>query len=221
MSPLNGGGGVTPDGCPVDAYASLPSEPELSRVAHLVHGRHSILDLGAGTGRIADPLARAGHRVVAVDESAEMLARVRIAEPLRARIEEVNVGEQFDAVLMLSHLVNTPSVVQRHALLRTAARHLVPDGVLVVQRHDPGRRLQPGRVVLGPVEVGLTDVDDSGWPTVRATTRYRLGDRSWSQTWQAMVLDDDAIVQAFGDNGLRVVQLDGAWVVAASGATTR
>jgi ubiquinone/menaquinone biosynthesis C-methylase UbiE len=50
-------------------------EPEI------VHGAippgASILELGAGAGRMTRPLVTLGHPVVAVDESGEMLARIR------------------------------------------------------------------------------------------------------------------------------------------------
>src|SRR6266540_3949146 len=41
-----------------------------------------ILELGSGTGRVAFPLANAGHRVVGIDTSTSMLARA--SEKLKA-----------------------------------------------------------------------------------------------------------------------------------------
>jgi len=58
----------------------LPAEPELRVVRQLLGERRTVLDLGCGTGRIADPLAAEGCHVVAVDESAALLERV-LAEP--------------------------------------------------------------------------------------------------------------------------------------------
>ncbi|HEX9610376.1 MAG TPA: methyltransferase domain-containing protein, partial [Gemmatimonadales bacterium] len=53
--------------------------------------RGPVLELGCGTGRMLLPLARAGHTVVGLDNSRQMLARCRAkvaAEPaaVRARI---------------------------------------------------------------------------------------------------------------------------------------
>jgi predicted RNA methylase len=61
-----------------------PGEPE---IVHAAAGspRASVLELGAGTGRIADALAALGHPVVAVDESPEMLAHIRNAETVARR----------------------------------------------------------------------------------------------------------------------------------------
>jgi SAM-dependent methyltransferase len=69
-----GPGVITPDGCAVDFYALAPPGPEPAIVHASAGSAHaSVLELGAGTGRIADVLAGMGHDVVAVDESPEML----------------------------------------------------------------------------------------------------------------------------------------------------
>lgn len=112
-------------------YPRLPAEPDLSQVRRYAEGRRSVLDLGCGTGRIAEPLAVVGHEVVAVDESAEMLSHLRRATPILARVQDLDLDRRFDLVLLLSHLVNDPDAP---ALLATAARHLEPDGLLLIQR---------------------------------------------------------------------------------------
>jgi SAM-dependent methyltransferase len=72
-----GPGVITPDGCSVDFYALLPPMGEPEVVHGAIPAGASILELGAGAGRMTHPLVRLGHLVVAVDESGEMLARVR------------------------------------------------------------------------------------------------------------------------------------------------
>jgi SAM-dependent methyltransferase len=205
---------VAPDGSPVEVYAALPAEPDLTTVISLIRDKHTVLDLGAGAGRIAEPLAQAGHAVVAVDESAEMLAHLRHARTVHATIEGFDADSRFDAVLLLSHIINTPDETQRRAALDAVARHLSPEGVAVVQRHDPARRLHPDCTWLGSVQVALTDLDDSQWPTVHATTRYQLGAQVWDQPWTAVVLDDAATTSALQLSGLRPVRMDGPWVQA-------
>lgn len=187
---------LAPDGCPVEAYAALPAEPDLSAVLAYVQGGHSVLDLGAGAGRIADPLAKAGYDVLAVDESAEMLSFARHARRLRSRIEDLACEERFDAVLLLSHLVNTPEPQQRRALLAVAARHVAANGHVIIQRHDPKAEQRAGHTKVGEVGIGLSDIDAGQWPLVRATTRYEFGSRRWEQQWEALVLDDDATNRA-------------------------
>jgi SAM-dependent methyltransferase len=205
---------VTADGCPVEAYARLPAEPELSVVLDYAAGRRKVLDLGAGAGRIADPLAAAGHDVLAVDESPAMLDRVRYARTVRSAVEELDLEERFDAVLLLSHLVNTADDDRRTALLSRAAHHLQDDGLLIVQRHDPARSWQPGGAQLGEVRVELTDLDTGRWPLVSAVTRYRVGAQSWAQPWVARILDDNETSDAMNAAGLTHVTVAGAWVTA-------
>jgi SAM-dependent methyltransferase len=60
------------------------------RVAGKVAG--PILELGAGTGRVSIPLARAGARVVGIDRSAAMLARAR------ARVRRERLGRRLQLV---------------------------------------------------------------------------------------------------------------------------
>ena len=122
-NPASGPGVITPDGCAVDFYALLPPgrEPE---IIHRAAGRAdaSILELGSGTGRVTNALVNLGHPVVAVDESPEMLAHIRTAELVCARIEDLALSRTFDVVLLASHLLNVPDTGIRQALLRTCAR---------------------------------------------------------------------------------------------------
>jgi SAM-dependent methyltransferase len=195
-------------------YAALPAEPELSVVRQHAAGRSRVLDLGCGTGRIADPLAAAGHVVVAVDESPQMLAEVRVAQPVRAQIEDLELDQRFDLVLALSYLVNSPDV--RSRVLATCSRHVSADGLVLLQRHHPARRLVASdtETMVGDVRLLLVDVDDAAWPTVHATTVYRLGAEEWRQAWSAVILDDAATEAALQQAGLEAVSMDGVWVTA-------
>src|SRR5208282_5196498 len=85
--PGTGPGVITPDGCAVDFYARMTALGEPEIVHEAAGPGASVLELGCGTGRITHPLVALGHPVVAVDESPEMLAQVRDAETVCARIE--------------------------------------------------------------------------------------------------------------------------------------
>ena len=129
---------ITRDGCAVDFYARMTAmgEPE---IVHDAAGPGTwILELGCGTGRITHPLVALGHPVVAVDESPEMLAYVRGAETVRARIEDLALGRRFDVVLLASHLINTDDIPARAALLAACRRHVADDGSVIIQQHAPG-----------------------------------------------------------------------------------
>lgn len=94
-----------------------------------------VLDLGCGTGGHAVILANRGYAVVGVDRSAGMLERAR-ARASSARFElgdlgSVNLGETFDAVLMmfavLGYQVGNAEVL---AAFASARRHAQPGTLL-------------------------------------------------------------------------------------------
>lgn len=195
MSAGTGPGAITDDGCPVEVYLRFPPQGEADLVHAQVPAAASVLDLGCGTGRIAHPLAALGHQVVAVDQSAQMLAHVNLPGVVHAPIAGLDLGRTFDAVLMASHLVNTVDDEVRRGFLTTAARHLRPGGVLIAEQYPPewfeavGDR-SGGRI--GDVHADLRDVRRDG-DVVTATICYRFGDDSWTQTFSALRLDDEAL----------------------------
>ena len=67
-------GHMAPDGSPVELFARLPAGSVPQLIHDAIPPGASILELGAGAGRITHPLIGLGHEVVAVDESPEMLA---------------------------------------------------------------------------------------------------------------------------------------------------
>lgn len=97
--------------------AAPTGEPE--QIDAFLQPQSSVLELGAGTGRIADPLAQLGHHVTAVDDSDRMLAEVRHARTVRARIEDLRLAQRFDAVLLPTNLIHYPGVDLRRAVLAT------------------------------------------------------------------------------------------------------
>jgi SAM-dependent methyltransferase len=141
---------VAPDGSPVDVYLRLPERGEGVLVAEAVPPPATLLELGSGVGRVTRQLVRLGYEVVAVDESAEMLAHVRNAETVLARIEDLDLGRRFDAALLLSNLL-TVEAVQRRAFLDACARHTD----LVVVETLPIGWLPPPSVRVEKIEAGV------------------------------------------------------------------
>jgi SAM-dependent methyltransferase len=207
---------VAPDGSPVDLYLRLPPLGEAEVVHGLVPAGAEILELGCGVGRVTHELVRLGHRVVAVDESAEMLAHVRGAEPVRSTIQELALERRFPCVLLMSHLVNDDEA--RAGFLRACARHVTADGVVLVERHPPGWHPEPGRrrQLEGGVVVSLERVVVEP-PFVAATVRYEADGATWLHPFRARLLDDDELESELRAAGLRLVRRigdAGAWVEA-------
>jgi ubiquinone/menaquinone biosynthesis C-methylase UbiE len=106
-----------------------------------------VLEIAAGSGRIAVAMAAAGFSVTAVDYDPSMLARAasasRAAGPdVESRLElveadllglELSGGPRFHlAILALNSILLLGSMENQKAALETMARHLVPGGTAVV-----------------------------------------------------------------------------------------
>jgi SAM-dependent methyltransferase len=114
--------------------ADLPVWSELGRA----HGG-PILDVGAGTGRTALDLGRLGHEVVALDQDPVLLAELeRRAAGLPVRIvcadaRSFDLQERFRLIIVPMQTVQLLGGASgRECLLRAAARHLQPDGIVAL-----------------------------------------------------------------------------------------
>ena len=124
---------IAPDGSPVLLYARLPAlgEPEL--IHRAVPAGAQILELGAGAGRITHELLALGHEVVAVDNSSAMLAVIRGAETVLADLEALDLRRRFPVVVLASNFINDPDTATRRAYLASCARHVLPNGQVLLQ----------------------------------------------------------------------------------------
>jgi SAM-dependent methyltransferase len=202
---------AAPDGSPVAVYTRLPELGEGEVVALVVPAGGSVLELGCGAGRITRQLVRLGYRVTAVDESAQMLAHVRAAEPIQARIEGLELGRRFDAVLLASNLVNAePS--RRRSFLETCVRHA---GLVVVEGLPLGWSPADGETTLGEV-VSRLHVDRVDGGVVHGEMEYEADGSTWRHPFAMHVFADEAELRAaLAEAGLRLEQrLDARWFVA-------
>jgi SAM-dependent methyltransferase len=179
----SGSGATAPDGCAVDVYSLLPAGREPQVIHDAIPAGATILEMGAGAGRVTHPLLALGHPVVAVDESAQMLDRISGAECVHADITELELGRRFGAVVLGSHLINAPDAQLRQAFLRACARHVAADGVVLIEQAPlpflgglaPMRFEQDGLVTLFR-NIRRPGPGRYGW-----TIDYRKGEHSWSQ----------------------------------------
>ncbi len=207
---------VAPDGSPVEVYRALPAEPALGYVRSLLDGPASILDLGCGPGRLANPLAADGHRVVAVDDSAAMLAHLDGVEAVLGDVWTLDLGRRFEVVLALSHLVNEPERSRRLRLLRVCRAHVRDGGAVLVQRYPPGWAPVEGESDVGDVGVHLHDVVHHEDGSFSAVVTYRLGEHGWDQPFTALVVDDRELASLASASSFvlgETLDADGAWIV--------
>jgi len=119
------------------------------RLAQSVDG--GVLELGAGSGRLAVPLALAGHQVVGVDHDPAMLERARLAwdrargaiDPARLRLQDGDLStfrsdERFGLVfLAVNTFLLAPDDAARRIVLATMRHHLRPGGMAAIEMSTP------------------------------------------------------------------------------------
>jgi SAM-dependent methyltransferase len=105
-----------------------------------------VLELAVGTGRLAVPIAEAGHDITGVDIDPAMLARAReraaMARAIDGQLELVEAdlldvrlpraGEYRLAIIALNSLLLLGSRDAQRDALRTMAAHLAPGGLAIV-----------------------------------------------------------------------------------------
>jgi SAM-dependent methyltransferase len=126
-------------------YADVTDvDATVTRIAALAGAGGRVLELGVGTGRLATPMADAGLRVVGIDSSEAMLAKLRERDP-DGRVEamlgdicdELPVGP-FDAVLVAYNTIfNLLGAHDQPRLFQHVAERLAPDGAFVVEAFVP------------------------------------------------------------------------------------
>lgn len=219
---------VAPDGSPVAVYRRLRAGLEPGLIHAAVSPGATILELGCGTGRVTVPLAALGHRVTAVDQSAAMLAELPPSasiELIQADIETLELDRTWDAVLLGSHLLNTPDGLAA-AFLATARRHLARSGLVLAEVYPPamdwpgavGRRSLVGEVAITVLEASVQD------RRLTAVIEYEVDGRSWRQPFEADLLDEPLIRQRLESAGFAFdwwLDEPSGWLLATHGSVMR
>jgi SAM-dependent methyltransferase len=208
---------VAPDGSPVALYLALPGEDEARLIHEAIPASAHVLELGCGVGRITRPLAALGHAITAVDNSHEMLAMFPSLAGVETILDDIgtlDLGRRFRAVVLVSHMINSDDGA---ALLRAAARHVTDDGVVLVERHEPGwvDAAAPTVTERHGVSFELADVSHPEAGAVAATAVYTVAAVIYRQRFVAYEVDDERLTDLAGQVGLRIAgyaEDDPAWV---------
>jgi SAM-dependent methyltransferase len=119
-------------------------EATTARLIDLAGAEGRVLELGVGTGRLAIPMAEAGLRVVGIDSSEAMLAR--LTERDTARRVDVVLGDitdalpagPFDVVLVAYNTIfNLIGDGDQERLFHHVASRLAPGGAFIVEAFVP------------------------------------------------------------------------------------
>lgn len=130
-----------------DLYDEIfpPVADDAPQVAALAGTDDEVIEFGAGTGRIALPLARRVRALTAVDLSHDMLERLAARRPddlaVQVRSGDVRTyrdDHEYDVVLCLCGTISMlDDAADQAAAFRTFAEHVRPGGTVVVETHHP------------------------------------------------------------------------------------
>lgn len=197
----------SPDGSAVEIFRRLPAGPDLELIRDQVAPRSSVLDLGAGAGRLADPLAELGHRVTAVDESADMLSHVRAARTVHCAFAQLRLPERFDVVVMAGCLLNYLAPVVRRTALEAAARHLKPSGFALIQWRYPqwfAMRTEGRHRLVSESSVQTMTIDTSRDGVVAGEFGLEVDGRVYRQPFEFRLLPTTQLLDELSEAGLRL-----------------
>jgi SAM-dependent methyltransferase len=213
-----GPGAITPDGCAVELYERLPVGDEPDIIAAAVPAGAHILELGSGVGRMTHPLLERGFTVTAVDESADMLSRIRGARTICGPIEQLDLeGEEFDVVMLASFLVHAGDEEVRRGMLRTCARHVAKGGCVLIQREGEDYHTNVPRERSDPsgFTVRIVSSEPLGNGANSVHVEYDFPDARWTQTFLARPLTKEQFESALEEAGLEAdtyLTPDRTWV---------
>jgi SAM-dependent methyltransferase len=136
-----------------------------------------VLDVGAGTGRVALELAAAGHAVWALDREPELLAVLRSRAAQRGVAVETVVADARDFALdvrfglILMPMQTIQLLPERAGFLACARRHLVPGGLLALAISEELEPFEADNALLPAPDVTERD----GWRYESQPMAVRIG----------------------------------------------
>jgi glycine cleavage system aminomethyltransferase T len=120
-----------------------------------------------------------------------MLAHVRMAPVVRARIEELDLGRRFDAVLLASNLFSTEPTTRR-AFLRTCRRHA---DVVIVETLPIGWTPRTDESQIGEV-TSRTRVDRIEDGVAHGAVEYEGRGKSWTHEFAMRIFANQTELEA-------------------------
>ena len=119
-------------------YVNLTKQT-LSVFDKLLEPESTILDVGAGTGRLAIPFSERGHQVTAIDASKPMLDVLRSKDPasnintIHSRLQDIELAKQFDFVCcVFSVFCYLTTEEELDAAINAICRHTTQNGQILI-----------------------------------------------------------------------------------------
>jgi SAM-dependent methyltransferase len=123
-----------------------------------------VLDVGAGTGRVALELARLGHEVVALDRESQLLDALRwraTGLPVETVVGDAGgfelPGRRFGLIIAPMQTIQLLGAAGRAGFLRSAREHLTDHGLVACALADAMEAFDAEHVILPLPDVGIVD----------------------------------------------------------------
>lgn len=188
----------------MELWRRLPAGPEPAIVAAAVPSRATILELGAGVGRMTHPLLDRGFRVTAVDESAQMLAHIHGAQTVQSSIEDLRLDRTYDVVLLASYLIHAGDQQLARQFLHTCRRHVDAAGCVLIQcrpEHAPEEVSREASIGAGGV-ARVVSSEPVGDGVQQVCVEYVFPDAIWTQTFCSRRISPEQFADELSSAGL-------------------
>ena len=159
--------------------------------------------------------------MVAVDQSQAMLDRIDTPETVLADFETLSLGRRFPVVLLASNFVNDPDRSRVRAYLDSCARHVLPNGQVLVQGYPREWRPSTEWRDIGGVRLRLRSFELDG-EQLRGEMEYVVADETLFHAFEALLATEaqiDADLEAAGLRRHRYLDDAGSWIEAVPLAT--
>jgi len=144
-----------------DLFSRRDDVDLVASVLHELAGDGDVIEFGVGTGRLAIPLSRRGHRVYGVDNSSAMLEQLRLKPdsagvvPVLGDFATVRINEPVSLVFSAFSTIYLPATQEAQVdMFRNAAAHLRPGGRLLVEAFVHDRRRFPNNQEIVAANLG-------------------------------------------------------------------
>ncbi len=202
-------------------YDGVTDAEATARFVDQVSPPGPVLELGVGTGRLAQPLSARGRIVFGVDSSAAMLAHCPPSDALRVRADmralPFRPGRFASVLIAFNTLFNVATVEGQRQTLADAAQATTPTGVVIVEAidgtllgHSPTASVGVSRRSEDGVVVSATEVD----PTNQTITGRHLDIDDGGVTvrpWRLRWLEPGELDELARDVGLDLVTRRSGW----------
>lgn len=175
----------------------------------------AIIEFGAGTGRMALPLAEAGYRVTAVEPSEPMLAQLRQSdtsadiECIQSTLQDYSGDARHDlALCVFTVVIYLLTAEDLHAAMHSVRRSLKPGGLLLID--VPSRELFHNRRVRKRRLQRTVAMKSLGGDLFAYTEKVVLGEAlgggSYVDRFTVRCWSREQVLQAAAEAGLQLQQ---------------